>query len=112
MSPEEIVDGQLAAFNAGDLDAYLGYFADNVPVLSFPSGEEMADRSGRAFRERFRAMFADNPGVTATLVSRVVKGNVVVDQEHITSPTSSEIRTAVAMYEVGPEKVERMWFVA
>ncbi|GAA0923741.1 nuclear transport factor 2 family protein [Virgisporangium aurantiacum] len=112
MSPEEIVDGQLAAYNAGDLDAFLDHFVENVPVLSFPSGEELADRSGAAFRERFRAVFADSPGVTATLVTRVVKGNVVVDQENITSPASGEVRTVVAMYEVGPARIERMWFVA
>jgi hypothetical protein len=112
MSPEEIVDGQLAAYNAGDLDAFLDHFVENVPVLSFPSGEVMADRSGAAFRERFRTLFADHPGVKATLVSRVVTGNIVVDQEHITNPTSGEVRTVVAMYEVGPARIERMWFVA
>lgn len=112
MSPEEIVDGQLAAYNARDLDAFVSFFADDIPVLTFPSGEIMADRSGPAFRERFRAIFESSPGLKAELVSRVVQGRIVVDQELITGSLGGETRRAVALYEVGETKIERMWFVA
>jgi hypothetical protein len=112
MSPEEIVDGQLAAYNDHDLDAFLDFFAENVEVRSFPSGEVIADRSGTAFQERYRALFAANPDAHAELISRVAKGSIIIDQERITSSTADEpVRHVVAMYEVAEKKVERMWFV-
>jgi hypothetical protein len=113
MSPEEIVDGQLAAYNAHDLDGFLDFFVENVEVRSFPTGDVLTDRSGAAFRPRFRALFAANPDVKAELISRVSKGSIVVDQERITSSSGAEpVRHVVAMYEVGEEKIERMWFVS
>ncbi|MEU7167936.1 nuclear transport factor 2 family protein [Streptomyces morookaense] len=112
MSPEEIVDGQLAAYNARDLEAFLSFYAEDVPVHAFPGGEEMADRSGPAFRERYRELFASSPELHAELVSRVVHGRVVIDQERVSGFMGGDVRTAVAMYDVGPEKIERVWFVA
>jgi hypothetical protein len=72
----------------------------------------MADRSGPAFRERFHAIFESSPGLKAELVARVVQGRIVVDQELITGSLGGETRSAVALYEVGETKIERMWFVA
>ncbi|GHC45179.1 nuclear transport factor 2 family protein [Streptomyces cinnamoneus] len=110
MSPEEIVDGQLAAYNAGDLEKFLSYYVDDVPVHAFPSGEVLADRSGPAFRERYGKLFASSPDLHAELVSRVTHGRIVIDQERVTGFMGDEVRTAVALYEVGEERIERVWF--
>ncbi|MFK0292704.1 nuclear transport factor 2 family protein [Streptomyces sp. NPDC090442] len=110
MTPEEIVDGQLAAYNARDLDAFLGYYVEDVPVYAFPSGEVLADRSGPAFRERYRALFDGSPDLHAELVSRVTHGRIVIDQELVSGFQGDEVRAAVALYEVGEERIERVWF--
>ncbi|MEV5238004.1 nuclear transport factor 2 family protein [Streptomyces cinnamoneus] len=110
MSPEEIVDGQLAAYNAGDLEKFLSYYVEDVPVHAFPSGEVLTDRSGPAFRERYGKLFASSPDLHAELVSRVTHGRIVIDQERVTGFMGDEVRTAVALYEVGEERIERVWF--
>ncbi|PCG81848.1 hypothetical protein CIB93_33195 [Streptomyces sp. WZ.A104] len=56
MTREEIVDGRLAACNARGPEAFLGFCVKDAPVYAFPPGEEMADRSGAAFRERYAAL--------------------------------------------------------
>ncbi|MEV4743282.1 nuclear transport factor 2 family protein [Streptomyces sp. NPDC049555] len=110
MSPEEIVDGQLVAYNARDLEAFLGYYAPDVPVHAFPSGEVLTDRSGPAFRERYAALFDASPHLHAELVSRVVHGRLVIDQEVVTGFLGDGVRTAVALYEVGADRIEKVWF--
>ncbi|MBF6047309.1 steroid delta-isomerase [Streptomyces sp. NRRL B-1677] len=110
MPPEEIVDGQLAAYNARDLEAFLGYYAEDVPVHAFPSGDVLADRSGPAFRERYAALFAASPDLHAELVSRVTHGRIVIDQERVSGFMGGGTRTALAMYEVGQDRIERVWF--
>jgi len=111
LSPEEIVAGQLAAYNARDLERFLGFYVDDVPVGTFPSGEVLEDRSGPAFRDRYRELFDSYPDLHAKLVTRVVHGRIVIDHELVTGITPGESRAAVAMYEVGREKIERVWFV-
>ncbi|KAA6212232.1 steroid delta-isomerase [Streptomyces albofaciens JCM 4342] len=111
MTPEEIVDGQLAAYNAGDLEKFLSYYIEDVPVYAFPSGEVLTDRSGPAFRDRYAKLFASSPDLHAELVSRVTQGRIVIDQERVTGFMGGEERAAVALYEVGDERIERVWFV-
>ncbi|MEO6082465.1 MAG: nuclear transport factor 2 family protein [Umezawaea sp.] len=111
LSPEEIVAGQLAAYNARDLERFLGFYVDDVPVATFPAGEVMADRSGTEFRERYRELFDSCPDLHAKLVTRVVHGRIVIDHELVTGVGNGESRSTVAMYEVGREKIERVWFV-
>lgn len=110
VAPEEIVDGQLAAYNARDLEAFLGFYVEDVPVYAFPSGEVLTDRSGPAFKARYAALFEASPELHAELVSRVVHGRLVIDQERVTGFMGDGIRPAVAMYETGPERIERVWF--
>ncbi|PRY34769.1 hypothetical protein [Umezawaea tangerina] len=104
--------GQLDAYNALDLERFLEHFVDDVPVLTFPGNEVMADRSGPAFRVKCQELFTANPGLHVKLVSRMVHGRIVVDQELVTGLSSGGVRSAVAMYEVGEEKIQRVWFVA
>ncbi|GAA4525277.1 nuclear transport factor 2 family protein [Amycolatopsis samaneae] len=112
MSPEEIVAGQLAAYNRRDLEEFLGYYVEDVPVFGFPSGNELADRSGPAFRGRYERLFADSPGLHAELLSRAVHGNVVIDHERVSGFRDDDTaRFAVAIYQVGPERIEKVWFV-
>ncbi|WNV86548.1 hypothetical protein [Umezawaea sp. Da 62-37] len=112
MSPEEIVAGQLDAYNALDLERFLGHFVDDIPVLTFPGNELMTDRSGPEFRVKCQELFDANPGLHVKLVSRMVHGRIVVDQELVTGLSSGGARSAVAMYEVGAERIERVWFVS
>ncbi len=80
-------------------------------MYAFPSGEVLTDRSGPAFRDRYAKLFASSPDLHAELVSRVTQGRIVIDQERVTGFMGGEERAAVALYEVGDERIERVWFV-
>lgn len=111
MTPEEIVAGQLAAYNRRDVDEFLSFYVPQVPVHGFPSGKELADRSGSAFRSRYQHLFESSPHLHAELLSRVVHGSVVIDHERVSGFLGGDVREAVAMYQVGPERIEQVWFV-
>ncbi|TCO54040.1 nuclear transport factor 2 family protein [Actinocrispum wychmicini] len=111
MPPEDIVAGQLAAYNRRDLEQFLSYYADPVRLCSFPSGEELADLSGPAFRPRYQALFESSPNLRATVSSRITLGDIVIDEELVTGFMGDRTIQAVAIYQVGPDKIERVWFV-
>jgi hypothetical protein len=112
MVVEEIVAGQLAAYNRRDLEGFLSFYVDEVKVYAFPSGAELADRSGPAFRSRYQQLFESSPSLKAELVSRAVHGNIVIDSERVSGFRDDEsARHAIAIYQVGATKIEKVWFV-
>ncbi|MDC8787043.1 nuclear transport factor 2 family protein [Roseateles koreensis] len=109
-SPEAIVQAQLDAYNAKDLEALLAIYADDAEQFEHPA--TLLARGTAALRERFAARFTD-PLVHATLVNRIVAGDLVIDHERIRrsfpeGPGSMEL---VALYAVQGGRIARAWFV-
>jgi hypothetical protein len=111
MSAEEIVDAQVAAYNARDIDAFLRCYGPDTVVRGFPSGTELADRSGPAFGARYRSLFEASPNLRAEIVSRVVRDRIVIDHERVSGFRGDAVIEAVVIYEVGPEVIGRVWFL-
>jgi hypothetical protein len=108
--PAAVVQRQFEAYNAHDLDALLATYADDAqhfehPATLLASGKEQ-------LRGRFAARFED-PRLQATLVRRMVAGNVVVDHEEITCTFPEGIGRIelVAIYEVAQGRIARAWFI-
>ena len=81
LSPEAVVQRQLDAYNAADLDAWLATYAQNATQYEHPA---TVLASGRAeIRARMQARFSE-PTLHARLISRSVMGKVVIDHELVT----------------------------
>lgn len=64
-----------------------------------------------AVRATYGKLFASAPDLEATVTSRIVQGNFVIDHEHVTGlDRDSELR-AVAIYEVSDGKIRNVWFL-
>lgn len=108
MTPENIVQRQLDAYNAQNLDAFCVCFADDC-VLGELNGA-ITQRGAAAIRERYETLFATYPENHAALVNRVVVGNVVIDHENISRSPSERINAA-AIYTVKDGLIARVDFV-
>ena len=80
-SPEVVVQRQLDAYNAKDLEAWLSTYATNA--RQFELGGKLLTEGHEQIRARTAPRFVE-PNLHATLLSRVVMGNVVVDHEDVT----------------------------
>jgi hypothetical protein len=98
--PQTIVQRQLDAYNARDIDAFLALFADDAQ--GFDLGDPAPTMSGKpAFRTRYSDMFASSPNLHAKLVNRIAFSRVVVDHEHITGRYGApDVFEIVMVYEV------------
>ncbi|QYF95049.1 nuclear transport factor 2 family protein [Massilia sp. PAMC28688] len=97
--PAAVVQRQLDAYNARDIDALVGIYADDARQYELP-GTLVASGSAQ-IRERMQGRLQE-PNLHARLVQRAVMGNIVIDQEVVTrtfpeGPGSVDI---VAIYEV------------
>ncbi len=80
-SPRTIVQAQLDAYNAKDIDALLRTFAPDAEQFTL-HGELLA-RGHAEMRTRFLARF-EEADLHATLLARTVVGNIVADHERVT----------------------------
>jgi hypothetical protein len=79
-SPQAVVQAQLDAYNAKDIDALLATYAPNAEQFAL-HGERLAHGHAE-MRPRFLARFKE-PDLHARLLSRMAMGSFVVDHEHI-----------------------------
>lgn len=108
MSAADIVQRQLDAYNAQDLDAFCACFAADC-ILSELNGA-MTQQGAVALRQRYETLFTTYPENHAALINRVVVGNVVIDHEDITRSPSERINAA-AIYTVKDGLIARVDFV-
>lgn len=111
LSPLAIVQAQLDAFNAKDIEALLGTYAPDAEQFTL-HGECIA-QGHEVLRARYTARFAE-PDLHAQLLSRTVLGNFVSDLEIITRNFPEGVGTLemLCIYEVVDGRIRRASFAA
>ena len=109
MTPEQVVDLQLEAYNAKDLDAFIATYAENAQTFNL--GSERPSLSGRtSIAERFGSKTFKLPGLRAEILSRLVCGNKVIDIERSWGFGAEPI-TGPVIYEVNGDVIQNVWFL-
>ncbi|ANJ96113.1 nuclear transport factor 2 family protein [Serratia plymuthica] len=107
--PEDVVQQQLDAYNARDIDAFMAYWAEDAQYYEHP---DTLLASGKAeIRERHIARFKE-PSLYGERVKRMVLGSMVIDQEVVTRnfPQGRGKMDVIAIYEVEQGKIVKAWF--
>jgi hypothetical protein len=79
-SPEVVVQRQLEAYNAKNLNAWLATYAEDAK--QYELGGALLAQGHEAIRARTAPRFTE-PNLQAILLKRVVMGNVVIDHEDV-----------------------------
>lgn len=108
ITPEAIVQQQLDAYNARDLEALLRIYAEDAQMFEHPS--QLLATGSAELRERFLARFKE-PDLRAVLRQRIVMGHLVVDHEEVTRnfPEGRGKMELVMIYEVQQERIAKAW---
>ena len=108
-SPLEVVQAQLDAYNAKDIEALLATYSPRAE--QYATGGELLAQGHEEMRPRFLARFAE-PNLHARLLSRQVAGNMVADLELIerTFPEGIGSIEMLCIYEVFEGRIVRATF--
>ena len=108
-TPLAIVQAQLDAFNAKDLEALMQTYAPDAEQFTL-HGERLA-KGHEELRARYRVRF-EEPDLHARLVSRMVVGAVVTDAEIITRNFPEGLGTLemLCIYEIVDGRIQRASF--
>jgi len=107
MTPEQLAQGQLEAYNAHDIESFCSFFSDDVRVYDAHT-QELLFSGKEDFRTRYTKTLS-NPQLHCTLVKRMVQENIVIDQESVVG-FSEEITHAVAIYHTKEQQICEVHF--
>jgi hypothetical protein len=107
--PAAVVQRQLDAYNARDVDALVAIYADDVRQYEHP--DKLVAQGSAEIRARFAVRFRE-PNLHARLLNRIVVGNLVIDHECVTRtfPEGTGTIELAAMYEVKDGRIAQAWF--
>lgn len=109
LTPAAIVQAQLDAYNAKDIDALMATYAPDARQFTL-HGPLLAEGHD-AIRPRYLARFLE-PDLHARLLSRTVLGNIVTDLEVVTRnfPEGKGSVEMLCIYEVVQGRIARASF--
>jgi hypothetical protein len=107
--PESVVQRQLDAYNAREIDALMATYAEDAQIFEHPA--ILLAEGAAQIRER-QALRLQEPNLHAALLQRMVMGRLVIDHERVTRtfPEGTGHIDMVAMYEVRLGRIARAWF--
>ncbi len=106
-SPRKIVEIQLKAYNARDIDAFVETYSEDVELYNFP--DELIGKGKEELRKNYESFFESTPDLHCEIKNRIVIGNKVIDEEYLT--INGQNFSAVAVYEVENGKIAKVTFI-
>jgi hypothetical protein len=103
-----LVQRQLDAYNAQDLDAYVACYAPGVIVAGLNGA--VTETSREALRARYEKAFAQFPQNKAYLKNRIEVGATVIDHEHVVRKPGGEEFEIIAIYTLKDGLIARVDF--
>ena len=77
----DVVDAQIRAYQAKDVERFLSCYAEDASVVLFDGTPMFADK--QVMREQYGKLFAGSPGLHLTIADRMTAGEFVIDEEHV-----------------------------
>lgn len=108
--PEAVVQAQLDAYNARDIDTFMRYWAVDAQYFEHPN--TLLANGAAQIRERHLARFQE-PNLFGRLINRMVMGNRVIDHEIVTRTFAEGPGhlSVIAIYEVADDQITKAWFM-
>ena len=110
--PRHIVQAQLDAYNARDIDSFMHAGGRMTsPILRISLQNCLRRSSGGKSAERHIVRFRE-PNLFGRLLNRIVAGDLVIDHESVvrTFPEGAGEVDVVAIYQVKDGKIVNAWF--
>lgn len=108
MTPAEVVNAQLDAYNARDVEAFAAMYADDACAYRMPHNE-LRFRGKAQIIEHYGSKTFKNTGLHAQILGRLVIGNKVIDHER-TAGIRPEPIDVMVVYEVNDKLIQTVWF--
>jgi hypothetical protein len=108
-SPREVVDRQLAVYNAHDIDGYCALFAPDATISDLVTGQMICNGLDE-IRRVYTARFAENPKLHCIVHQRLEGPTHAIDKETVSGLPSGPLHI-MAIYEVRNGLIQTLRFI-
>lgn len=108
LTPHDLVQAQLDAYNAQDLDTFCTFYAPDCVIADLNGG--MQQNGIVEIRARYEKAWAQFPQNRAVALSRIVVGNTVIDHERVSRAPDGETFEVAAIYTIRDGLIARVDF--
>jgi hypothetical protein len=108
-SPAEIVEKQVVAYNAKDVEVFVSFYAEDAIIYEAGEGSKESIKGKAQMREVYGKLFASNPALFCEIKSRRTEGNFVFDEEHLSGLANGYSFVGVVKYEVTGGLIQKVW---
>jgi imidazolonepropionase-like amidohydrolase len=108
-TPAAVVQRQINAYNARDIDAFLATYSSDAKLYEQPDKLLMSGQD--AMRKGYAKLFERTPQLHVRIDRQMVLGRHVICEEVVSGAPSGKTIHAAAVYEVEGDKITRVWFV-
>lgn len=102
-----LVQRQVNAYNARNLEAFLEPYAEDIELYSFP--DKLLSKGKEAMRKDY-AFFNDVPDLHCEIKERIIQGNIIIDKESVVGFGSKPVE-ATAIYYIEGNKIKKVYFI-
>jgi hypothetical protein len=103
-----LVQRQLNAYNARNIEAFLEPYADDVELYQFPG--KLIAKGKEAMRKDYAQMFTSVTNLHCEIKERIVQGNIIIDKESVSGFGKNKLE-ATAIYEIINNKIKKVYFI-
>lgn len=109
ISPEAVVDVQIAAYNEGDVEAFIDTFAPDIKTYAHPNTLQISGIED--LKNAYAGYFKAHPELHAEVTGKIIQGNFAIYREFVTGVVGEDNFFATAIYEVRKGKIQNIWFL-
>lgn len=103
-----LVERQLNAYNARNLEAFLEPYADDVELYDFP--DKLLCKGKTEMRKQY-GFFKTVTELHCEIKERILQGNTIIDKESVTGFGAKAIE-ATAIYQIENNKIRKVYFIS
>jgi len=106
-TPSQIVQRQVNAYNARDIEAFMNTYSDTIKVYDFPNTLKYDGKE--KMRKTYQSMFERVPNLYCEIKNRITLNNKVIDREYVRF--GDNYANVIAIYEVTNGKISKVTFI-
>ena len=108
ITPLTLVQLQLNAYNARDVDAFIAAYADDAELYQFP--DKLIGKGKDAMRKAYSAIFSSSPNLHCEIKERIIQGNTIIDKETISGIGKNKVE-GTSIYQIENNKIKKVYII-
>jgi len=109
LTPEQLIEKRLDAYNKGDIDGFLIPYAEDIKVYNFPNSIKKTGKT--EVKSYYLDLFKLHPEISGELLAKTIMGDVVVCHEKITGTSNQSDSEAIAIYMTKSNKIAKVYLI-